>query len=684
MRLGTFLILGPGLVRCAINLDGTLAVAPAAENDFSPISDPTTYYPDQHDCPLPCLDYSNMHSWIPYFSVDRLRRCQDPMLLQFSVSQSLDDPTTTILIRSCSLGEADGQNETISHAMDNPKKAQYLFQGPLDTAPACAVGGVESPSAVEILQSRETKADASEASILLRGMQNFFRTADNCNENFLFAYHRQSVIGAYIGSHLGKSSIRSVLEALIQQVKTAGSVSTHVVAQLCGGDRTPDQSLGVFLQPARDLADVQRAALEWSRGICVKNKDLEQRQELAGIKVFEIPRRVRSFNQKDDSVGANITLKIKRTSAQAWLPKRASFKASQLIKRATCRYIEVLSGNGCADLVTRCGIPVSDFYKYNPKPNLCGSLMIKDYICCSPGDPYTVPKPATPKQNSDGSCASHLIMNGDSCDFLARKYGVTINDLERWNKGKTWGWTECKKSMMGYNMCVSDGAPPLPAPQKGTECGPLVPGTLRPTDKSISVADLNPCPLKACCSNFGFCGPFPSHCDIHKPKDGGPGTVEAPHVTSCVSNCDTTLKRNSGPPAAFQRIGYYAAFGLERDCLWLKAKNANTDGTYTHMHWAFADIDPKTWKPILKDPKQQWADFKALSNVKRILSFGGWAYSTEPATFNIIRSAIINNRKAFASNLAQFVKDEGIDGIDIDWEYPGVGSTSTTNFQKFY
>jgi GH18 family chitinase len=58
--------------------------------------------------------------------------------------------------------------------------------------------------------------------------------------------------------------------------------------------------------------------------------------------------------------------------------------------------------------------------------------------------------------------------------------------------------------------------------------------------------------------------------------------------------------------------------------------------------------------------------------VKRIVSFGGWAYSTEPATYNIIRQAIITNREVFATNLAKFVMDEGLDGVDIDWEYPGV------------
>ncbi|KAJ6438065.1 Kinesin light chain 1 [Purpureocillium lavendulum] len=74
---------------------------------------------------------------------------------------------------------------------------------------------------------------------------------------------------------------------------------------------------------------------------------------------------------------------------------------------------------------------------------------------------------------------------------------------------------------------------------------------------------------------------------------------------------------------------------------------------------------------MINDTKKQWEEFKKLPNMKRILSFGGWAYSTEPATYNIIRSAILENRDVFATNVAQFVNDEGIDGVDIDWEYPG-------------
>lgn len=95
---------GVSLVQFAIYSNGTQAVAPMTEEDASPIGNPRTYYPDQHDCPLACKDYTNIHSWITYFSVDRLRRCKKPMLLQLSVSQPLDKTDSTVLIRSCTLG----------------------------------------------------------------------------------------------------------------------------------------------------------------------------------------------------------------------------------------------------------------------------------------------------------------------------------------------------------------------------------------------------------------------------------------------------------------------------------------------------------------------------------------------------------------------------------------------------
>lgn len=121
---------------------------------------------------------------------------------------------------------------------------------------------------------------------------------------------------------------------------------------------------------------------------------------------------------------------------------------------------------------------------------------------------------------------------------------------------------------------------------------------------------------------------------------------------------------------------------MNRDCLWLKAEDANT-GNYTHIHWGFAEIDPQSFKVVIKDEHNQWSAFKSLKNVKRIVSFGGWSYSTENPGATIMRQAIINNRNLFAANVAQFAKDEGIDGIDVDWEYPGVSSRYVSRSSVF-
>lgn len=593
------------LVQCAVNLNGTRVIEPLQENDPSPIGDPDTYYPDQHDCPLACVDYTNMHSWTPYLSVDRLRRCKQPMLMQLPISQPLDDPQSSILIRCCTFGSQEDSRISSSAPVENPKKSVVLFQSSLESAPACISSSQEVPAEVQ-LTSSGTRNSTTDPSELLQGMIRFFEQRDNCDETFLFGYHNEVIAGIHIGAGLGQATAGSALQALAEFLRK--DAPSQAVVELCW-ERLPEHVLGIVVGTARDLVSVQKMALGWSKGNCAVERG--QGHQLAGVRVLEVSHR---------SNGTNSSKNVTENGAG-----RPNFFSA--LSRRRISY-----GGGWARLDRR----------------------------------------SLPAPNADGTCATHLIQNTDTCDKLAKQYGVTVEDLEKWNKGKTWAWTECKDMLLGYNMCVSAGSAPMPPPQEGTECGPLVPGTPPPKDSSTSLADLNPCPLKACCSNWGFCGVFPAHCDVHAPPGGGPGSKEKGFQNTCVSNCGSEIKQNSGAPSTFQRIGYYEAFNFERACLWLKAKDANTDGTYTHIHWAFAEIDPTSWKLVIKDKANQWGDFKKLANIKRIVSIGGWAYSTEEATYNILRSAIISNRNTFAANLAQFVKDEGIDGIDIDWEYPGV------------
>lgn len=71
--------------------------------------------------------------------------------------------------------------------------------------------------------------------------------------------------------------------------------------------------------------------------------------------------------------------------------------------------------------------------------------------------------------------------------------------------------------------------------------------------------------------------------------------------------------------------------------------------------------------------KEQFEIFKGMTGVKKIVSFGGWDFSTLPGTFQILREAVLPvNRDKFKNNLIAFMNEHDLDGIDLDWEYPGV------------
>lgn len=97
---------------------------------------------------------------------------------------------------------------------------------------------------------------------------------------------------------------------------------------------------------------------------------------------------------------------------------------------------------------------------------------------------------------------------------------------------------------------------------------------------------------------------------------------------------------------------------------------------YTHIHFAFAEITRGDFKVDISNEKvkEQFQIFKGMTGVKRIISFGGWDFSILPGTFQILREAVLSaNREKFKNNLIAFVNEHDLDGIDLDWEYPGVG-----------
>ncbi len=94
----------------------------------------------------------------------------------------------------------------------------------------------------------------------------------------------------------------------------------------------------------------------------------------------------------------------------------------------------------------------------------------------------------------------------------------------------------------------------------------------------------------------------------------------------------------------------------------------------THINYCF--LTPKsdgTFNPILNGWKlQQIVGTAHQHDVRVSISVGGWGWD---AQFEEM-AANPEARSAFVQNLKAFVDEYGLDGADIDWEYPDAGESS--------
>lgn len=147
---------------------------------------------------------------------------------------------------------------------------------------------------------------------------------------------------------------------------------------------------------------------------------------------------------------------------------------------------------------------------------------------------------------------------------------------------------------------------------------------------NASTHHLNTCPHssgKPLRADIRYTGTTKDFCEIT--GDGTPGTG------TCVSNCGMDIINNNTPPSEYRRIGYFEAWNVDRDCLWMDASSID-ENQFTHIHFAFADVTPDFRVDISK-VQAQFDKFKALKKSKRIVAFGGWAASTSTTTFQIFR-----------------------------------------------
>ncbi|KAJ5708299.1 glycoside hydrolase [Penicillium malachiteum] len=272
-----------------------------------------------------------------------------------------------------------------------------------------------------------------------------------------------------------------------------------------------------------------------------------------------------------------------------------------------------------------------------------------------------------PQPDSDDNCYSYLVVTGDTCDALATTYGITIDEIESYNND-TWGWMGCDDLLAGENICLSSGWPPMPSVISNAVCGPQVNGTAT-APHGTDLSTLNPCPLNACCDIWGQCGTTADFCTPSNSTTGAPGTA-ANGTNGCISNCGTDIIQSDAPAETFN-IGYFEGFDLSRPCMrtWIDDMDLSS---YTHIHMSFATLN-SDFSFNISTIEEQMNEFVGLSGLKRIITVGGWDFSTDVSTYDIFREAVSTdaNRETLVSNTIAFLNKYDLDGVDWDWEYSG-------------
>ncbi len=102
----------------------------------------------------------------------------------------------------------------------------------------------------------------------------------------------------------------------------------------------------------------------------------------------------------------------------------------------------------------------------------------------------------------------------------------------------------------------------------------------------------------------------------------------------------------------------------------------------THINYAFVDV--KNNRAFLHREATDTVNFRQLNQLKLknpdlkiLISIGGWAWSE-----NFSDAALSDtSRKAFAESAVKIIEKFKLDGVDIDWEYPGIAGEEGNVFR---
>lgn len=357
-------------------------------------------------CPITCLEAGpDPANWTVIAEFGQLQACQRPMVLDFSLNAPVSAKQH---IRVCNMFIND-------------------FESPVSSHMELAATAAETETKEVIPQLAWTPA-ASEDEIGGRlvvqsvgHLQSYLANNHQDSERIiLFGTVSGTTVGVYVGSNIRGSSVaEDLFDSFLNNVYSTGIADSKAsLVQVCD-DRTGDDVFGLIAASTADFSTVHHAVGRWANGTCVDTTSYAETRDLNVTAVAFVKPEV-APTPSNGTVFSNSTTAI----GGRW--RRAS----------ECRTVTVDDNDDCGKLVTRCGggLTAANFYKYNPKSDLCSTLQPGQRVCCTEGDLPDI----RPKQNADGSCFAYQIKKGDYCNKVATANGLTTKELEEFNKD-TWG-----------------------------------------------------------------------------------------------------------------------------------------------------------------------------------------------------------------------------------------------------